>query len=109
MERFVTAKPEIRADYESFIRSEYQAMSKRERDYANINWENSRGLYNPIFEEKDMGIDDAMKWINSTTNFTEEERRIFGTNVLIKYTEHGSILRKRAKSSANDKAYQYME
>ena len=109
LERFVTAKPEIRADYESFIRSEYQAMSKRERDYANVNWENSRELYSPIFEEKNMGIDDAMKWINSTTNLTEEERRIFGTNVLRKYTEHGSILRKRAKSSANDKAYQYME
>ena len=56
-----------------------------------------------------MNIESAIDWINSTTNLTEEERRIFGTNVLMKYTEHGSILRKRAKSSANEKAYQYME
>tara|TARA_R110002073_G_scaffold39561_1_gene112776 strand:- start:616 stop:4173 length:3558 start_codon:yes stop_codon:yes gene_type:complete len=121
LEKFATARPEIRADYESFVRSEYQSMTKRERVYADINWQNSKASYVPIFgaDKEDMSLDQALEWLETAPakSLTEEDlskekiediRRVMTMKLLIKYTEDASILRRAFKSGLSDNARRFM-
>ena len=106
--RYAQAEPSRRRDYQYYIRGEYEAMSDQDRAYGEEAWKADRGYYSQsigsIFETRDMTIDDAVEFIRTNEDFTDEEKNIYETNLYRNYVDAAAIVRKRSQERARGAA-----
>lgn len=102
--RYAQAEPARRRDYQYYIRGEYEAMSESDRAYAEEAWKADRGYYSQslgsIFETRDMSLDDAVEFIRTNEDFTDEEKSIYETNLYRSYVDAADLVRKRSTQRA---------
>ena len=102
--RYAQAEPARRRDYQSYIRGEYEAMSESDRAYGEEAWKADRGYYSQslgsIFETRDMSLDDAVEFIRTNEDFTDEEKSIYETNLYRSYVDAADLVRKRSTQRA---------
>ena len=117
MQRFANPQNQeaVRKDFQSYVRAEFGSLSPKETAFADKSWENSRELYNPIFEQEDMDINQALEWIKSDAfvefagdENLEESRLVYSTNAMIKYFEDGALFRASVKRRSNEDAMFYI-
>jgi hypothetical protein len=106
--RYAQAEPARRRDYQYYIRGEYEAMSESDRAYGEEAWKADRGYYSKslssIFETRDMSLDDAVEFIRTSEDFTDEEKNIYETNLYRSYVDAADLVRKRSTQRARDAA-----
>ena len=106
--RYAQAEPSRRRDYQYYIRGEYEAMSEQDRAYGEEAWKVDRGYYSQsmgsIFETRDMTIDDAVDFIRTNEDFTDEEKNIYETNLYRSYVDSAALIRKRSTKQAGQTA-----
>ena len=106
--RYAQAEPSRRRDYQYYIRGEYEAMSDQDRAYGEEAWKADRGYYSQsigsIFETRDMSIDDAVEFIRTNEDFTDEEKNIYETNLYRSYVDAAALVRKRSQQRARGAA-----
>jgi hypothetical protein len=102
--RYAQADPARRRDYQYYIRGEYEAMSESDRAYGEEAWKADRGYYSQslgsIFETRDMSLDDAVEFIRTNEDFTDEEKSIYETNLYRSYVDAADLIRKRSTQRA---------
>ena len=102
--RYAQAEPARRRDYQYYIRGEYEAMSESDRAYGEEAWKADRGYYSQslgsIFETRDMSLDDAVEFIRTNEDFTDEEKSIYETNLYRSYVDAADLVRKRSTQRA---------
>lgn len=77
--------PEGSRDYESYIRGEFNAMSKQQRTNAELAWSQVSGNYG----YEGMSIDQVFDLVDSRTDINAKEKEIYKTNVRERYIELG--------------------
>ncbi len=102
LKRYASAEPELRGDYQLYIQGEYKGMSNADKKLAEMTWQNNRGYYSEslggVFETEDMSIDDAVQYIKGNSDFTDEEKSIYETNLYRLMVDEVSLLRRRMGS-----------
>ena len=102
--RYAQAEPARRRDYQYYIRGEYEAMSESDRAYGEEAWKADRGYYSQslgsIFETRDMSLYDAVEFIRTNEDFTDEEKSIYETNLYRSYVDAADLVRKRSTQRA---------
>jgi hypothetical protein len=108
LKRYASAEPELRGDYQLYIQGEYKGMSNADKKLAEMTWKNNRGYYSEsldgIFETKDMSIDDAVEFIKGNSDFSDEEKSIYETNLYRLMVDEVSLLRRRMGAQTKDVA-----
>jgi hypothetical protein len=83
-------------------------MSEQDRAYGEEAWKVDRGYYSQsmgsIFETRDMTIDDAVDFIRTNEDFTDEEKNIYETNLYRSYVDSAALIRKRSTKQAGQTA-----
>ena len=106
--RYAQAEPSRRRDYQYYIKGEYKAMSEQDRAYGEEAWKADRGYYSQsigsIFETRDMSIDDAVEFIRTNEEFTDEEKNIYETNLYRSYVDAAAVIQKRSQQGARGAA-----
>lgn len=102
LKRYASAEPALRRDYQLYIQGEYKGMSDADKRLAEVTWNDNRGYYSQslggVFETEDMSIDDAVEFIKGNSDFTDEEKGIYETNLYRLMVDEVSLLRRRMGS-----------
>jgi hypothetical protein len=92
LERMATM-PEASRDYESYIRGEFNAMSKQQSTNAELAWEQIGGKYGYA----GMNINEVFDEVDSSTDLEPKEKEIYKTNIRKLYIDlgknYGSFIR----------------
>ena len=108
LSRYAQAEPSRRRDYQYYIKGEYKAMSEQDRAYGEEAWKADRGYFSQsigsIFETRDMTIDDAVEFIRTNEEFTDEEKNIYETNLYRSYVDAAAVIQKRSQQGARGAA-----
>jgi hypothetical protein len=84
LERMATM-PEASRDYESYIRGEFNAMSKQQSTNAELAWEQIGGKYGYA----GMNINEVFDEVDSSTDLEPKEKEIYKTNIRKLYIDLG--------------------
>ena len=84
LERMSTM-PEAAHDYESYIRGEFNAMSKQQSTNAELAWEQIGGKYG----YEGMNINEVFDAVDSSTDLEPKEKEIYKTNIRKLYIDLG--------------------
>jgi hypothetical protein len=84
LERMATM-PEASRDYESYIRGEFNAMSKQQSTNAELAWEQIGGKYGYA----GMNINEVFDAVDSSTDLEPKEKEIYKTNIRKLYIDLG--------------------
>jgi hypothetical protein len=84
LERMATM-PEAARDYESYIRGEFNAMSKQQSTNAELAWEQIGGKYGYA----GMNINEVFDAVDSSTDLEPKEKEIYKTNIRKLYIDLG--------------------
>ena len=84
LERMSTM-PEAARDYESYIRGEFNAMSKQQSTNAELAWEQIGGKYG----YEGMNINEVFDAVDSSTDLEPKEKEIYKTNIRKLYIDLG--------------------
>jgi len=84
LERMATM-PEASRDYESYIRGEFNAMSKQQSTNAELAWEQIGGKYG----YDGMNINEVFDAVDSSTDLEPKEKEIYKTNIRKLYIDLG--------------------
>jgi hypothetical protein len=84
LERMATM-PEATRDYESYIRGEFNAMSKQQSTNAELAWEQIGGKYGYA----GMNINEVFDEVDSSTDLEPKEKEIYKTNIRKLYIDLG--------------------
>ena len=84
LERMATM-PEATRDYESYIRGEFNAMSKQQSTNAELAWEQIGGKYG----YEGMNINEVFDAVDSSTDLEPKEKEIYKTNIRKLYIDLG--------------------
>jgi len=77
--------PEASRDYESYIRGEFNAMSKQQSTNAELAWEQIGGKYGYA----GMNINEVFDAVDSSTDLEPKEKEIYKTNIRKLYIDLG--------------------
>lgn len=84
LERMATM-PEAARDYESYIRGEFNAMSKQQNTNAELAWDQIGGKYG----YDGMNINEVFDAVDSSTDLEPKEKEIYKTNIRKLYIDLG--------------------
>lgn len=84
LERMATM-PEAARDYESYIRGEFNAMSKQQSTNAELAWQQIGGKYG----YEGMDINEVFDVVDSSTDLEPKEKEIYKTNIRKLYIDLG--------------------
>jgi hypothetical protein len=108
LKRYASATTEELGDYQLYIKGQYKAMSDSDRKLANSMWKDNRGYYSKskdsVFETQDMSIDDAIDYVKNSEDFTDEEKKIYETNLYRLIVDEVSLLRRRINKKTKAEA-----
>ena len=108
LKQYASAEPALRSDYQLYIKGEYKALSPRQKKLGDMQWQEDRGFYSQsvgsVFETEDMSVEEAVEYIKSRDDFTDEEKSIYETNLYRNYVDAVSLLDKRMSKGAKESA-----
>ena len=73
----MASMPEAEQDYMSYIRGEFNAVTGKSRDLADVMWNRVSEKYG----YKDMDINDALRSVDESQDLDEREKEIYKTNI----------------------------